>query len=230
MPTPASPVSLIVGASRGLGLGLVKELLSRGRRVIGTVRHLDRRTALHDLADASNGHLEIEAVDITAPYQIERLAEHLNGRAIDILMINSGVGEAGAADFAQAFHRVMTTNVLGAMGALRALSPLIAEEGAAAVMSSGLGSVAGNTTGGFEPYRSSKAALNQSLRSFAVEHAAAPWSVTAIAPGWVRTDMGGADAPLDVETSMRGVATVLEGRLGQRGCAFLDYKGDTVPW
>ena len=230
MPPQTSLVSLIVGASRGLGLGLAAELLARGRRVVGTVRHLDRRTGLHDLADASEGRLEIEAVDITAPYQIERLADHLKGRAVDILMINSGVGGVGADDFAQAFHRVMTTNVLGAMGALRALSSFVADDGAIAVMSSGLGSVSGNTTGGWEPYRASKAALNQSLRSFAAEQPTAPWSVTAVAPGWVRTDMGGADAPLDVETSMRGVATVLEGRLGQRGCAFLDYKGDTVPW
>jgi NAD(P)-dependent dehydrogenase (short-subunit alcohol dehydrogenase family) len=229
MPTDTN-ATLIVGASRGLGLGLARQLLARGRSVIGTVRHLDRRTGLHDLADASDGRLTVEAVDVTAPYQIDALRQKLGSRRLDILMINSGVGTPTVDDFAEAFHRVMETNVLGALGALRAFADLVVPDGAVAVMTSALGSIGANTSGGWEPYRSSKAALNQSLRSFAAEHAQEPWSVTAVHPGWVRTDMGGPDAPLDVETSTRGIADLLESRLGQRGCAFIDYKGDTVPW
>jgi NAD(P)-dependent dehydrogenase (short-subunit alcohol dehydrogenase family) len=222
--------SLVVGASRGLGLGLCARFLERGHPVIGTVRDNASGTGLHALRAASDERLEIETVDITDVEQIAALAPRLGDRRIDILMVNGGVAEQANPDFEQAFFQVMATNVLGAMNVVRAFSRLMADDGALAVMSSGLGSVAGNTSGGWEPYRSSKAALNQALRSFAAEHDDAPWSVTAIAPGWVRTDMGGAQAPLDVETSTRGVADVLEGRRGARGCAFLDYQGQVVPW
>jgi NAD(P)-dependent dehydrogenase (short-subunit alcohol dehydrogenase family) len=220
----------IVGASRGLGLGLAAEFLRRGARTIGTVRERAGGTGLHALLPAAGDRLDIETVDVTDVEGVAALRKRLDGRRLDILMVNSGVGENAPRDFEQAFFRIMTVNVLGVMNTVRALSDLMADKGALAVMSSGLGSVANNTTGGWEPYRASKAALNQSLRSFAAEHADAPWSVTAIDPGWVRTDMGGPAAPLDVETSCRGVADVLEGRLGQTGCAFLNYRGDSIPW
>jgi NAD(P)-dependent dehydrogenase (short-subunit alcohol dehydrogenase family) len=230
MPQTNDDASLIVGASRGLGLGLAKELLGRGRRVIGTVRRPGQRTGLHAFAEAAGGRLEIEQADITAPDQLRALRERLAGRTLDLLFVNAGTAEREVADFAQAFHQVMTTNVLGAMDAVRVLSDLVRPGGAVAAMSSGLGSVADNTAGGWEPYRSSKAALNQSLRSFAAETPDRPWSVTAVAPGWVRTDMGGEEAPLDVETSCRGVVDMLQTRMGPRDCAFRDYQGTTVPW
>jgi len=126
--------------------------------------------------------------------------------------------------------RAMATNALGAILAIKMLCHLVRAEGAIAAMSSGLGSISNNQEGRVEPYRSSKAALNQSLRSFAAEHADRSWSVTAIAPGWVQTDMGGPEAPLDVETSAKGIADVLESRLGARGVAFLDYRGESIPW
>jgi NAD(P)-dependent dehydrogenase (short-subunit alcohol dehydrogenase family) len=226
----AELVSLVVGASRGLGLGLAAELLRRGHSVIGTVRDAASGTGLKALEPTSQGRLEIEAVDVTDAEQIAALRRRLDGRRIDILMVNAGVGGDGSGDFQARFFRVMTINALGAMGAVRALADLVRDDGAVTAMSSVLGSIAANTSGGMEPYRASKAALNQLLRSFAAEHADAPWSVTAVHPGWVRTDLGGPRAPLDVETSVRGVADVLESRRGARGVAFLDYQGQTVPW
>jgi NAD(P)-dependent dehydrogenase (short-subunit alcohol dehydrogenase family) len=222
--------ALIVGASRGLGLGLAAELLKRGHHVIGTVRDDAGGSALHALGEGAEGRLRIETVDITDVEQIAALRQRLDGVRLDIAMVNAGVGDTGATDYEQSFFRIMTTNVLGAMTAVRTLSDLLADDGALAAMSSALGSIEANTTGGYEPYRSSKAALNQSLRSFAAEHADAPWSVTAVHPGWVRTDLGGPQAPLDVETSTRGVADVLESRRGARGCAFIDYRGESIPW
>jgi NAD(P)-dependent dehydrogenase (short-subunit alcohol dehydrogenase family) len=124
----------------------------------------------------------------------------------------------------------MKTNVGSALSTLNHLNDLVRHDGVVSVMSSGLGSISNNTAGGWEPYRSSKAALNQSLCSFAAEHSDMPWSLTAVAPGWVRTDMGGQDAPLDVETSTNGIATMLEGRMGKRGIAFMNYQGDVLPW
>ena len=221
---------LIVGASRGLGLGLADAFLARGRRVIGTVRDANPQTPLHDLAERSGGRLEIERVDVAAQPELAALRERLRDRRLGVLFVNAGVMEHEPADFAKAFMQAMAVNALGAITAIRLLSDLVVADGAIAAMSSGLGSIAGNESGHSEPYRSSKAALNQSLRSFAAEQAGKPWSVTAVAPGWVRTDMGGPQAPLDVETSARGIADVLESRCGARGIAFLNYQGETIPW
>jgi NAD(P)-dependent dehydrogenase (short-subunit alcohol dehydrogenase family) len=178
----------------------------------------------------ADGRLEIEAADVTDAEGIAALRRRLDGRRLDVLIVSSGVAGTDVPDFEAAFFRTMTVNVLGVMNVVRTLCDLMADKGALAVMSSGLGSVANNTSGGWEPYRASKAALNQSLRSFAAGHADAPWSITAVDPGWVRTDMGGPTAPLDVETSCRGVADVLEERRGKSGCAFLNHRGETIAW
>lgn len=221
--------ALIVGASRGLGYGLVQRFLERDWNVIATERPGSSRPDLRNLA-AHNPRLIVETVDIDREQQIKALSGRLAGRPIDLLMVNAGVSGDPDASFEQRLIAVMRTNVGGAMAAVRHLSPRVRTDGVVAVMSSELGSIADNTEGGWEPYRSSKAALNQSLRSFAAERQDTPWSLTAIAPGWVRTDMGGPDAILDVETSTNGVTDVLLARFSQRGLAFLNYRGETLPW
>ena len=130
------------------------------------------------------------------------------------------------------FVRVMVTNALGAMRCVEAFSPLVDARGTIAVMSSALGSISGNGpdgSPGWEVYRASKAALNMLLRSFAARHADKR-TIVAIAPGWSRTEMGGTDAPLEPEESIRGVLATLDGLYdsGKRG--FFDYKGQSVGW
>ncbi len=225
---PAASSTLIIGASRGLGLGLVRQFLARGRRVIATVRDASRPGPVAELAGADR--LRVESADVAIAESLMALRRRLEGETLDILMVNAGIGVTGREDFAEAFLACMRVNALGAMDAVKTLFDLVGEDGAVGVMSSQLGSIANNSSGGYEPYRASKAALNQSLRSFAAEHAQAKVSFTCLHPGWVQTDMGGPQAPLDVETSTRGVADVLERRLGQRGDAFLDYSGQTLPW
>ena len=95
-------------------------------------------------------------------------------------------------------------------------------------MSSILGSVGNNTTGRYEAYRASKAALNTLLRSYAVRHAAR--AVIAMHPGWVRTDMAGPDAALDVADSARGMVDAIDAHLGRPGCVYIDWQGQTIPW
>jgi NAD(P)-dependent dehydrogenase (short-subunit alcohol dehydrogenase family) len=145
-------------------------------------------------------------------------------------MINAGILGDESLTFEQRFLQVMKTNVVSVVAALRQLGELLRPDGVMAVMSSELGSIADNTKGGWEPYRSSKAALNQSLRSFIAEQLDVSWSLTAAAPGWVRTDIGGSNAPLDVETSTNGVVDMLETRFGKRGVAFMNYRGETLRW
>jgi NAD(P)-dependent dehydrogenase (short-subunit alcohol dehydrogenase family) len=225
---------LVVGASRGLGLGLVREYLRRGWRVIGTVRDGGRPGALHALAAEQPGRVEIETVDITRPEQVAALRARLDGRRIDLLFVNAGIsngpGETIATVSTEEFIRVMVTNALSPMRVVETLADLVPPRGTIAVMSSGLGSVANNDRGGWEVYRASKASLNTLMRSFAARHRDDPRTLLTIAPGWVRTDMGGPSAELDVETSIGGVADAIAARAGQPGLAYLDRTGRVVPW
>ncbi len=221
--------ALIIGASRGLGLGLAREYVRRGWRTIATVRDRANPGALAELGDA----VTVEAVDINHTGEVLALGERLAGTALDLLFVNAGVsngpdetvGEIGTDDFV----RVLTTNALSPLRVIEALSPLVAPQGTIAAMSSGLGSVANNDRGGWEVYRASKASLNTLLRSWALR-AGAQRTVLAVAPGWVRTDMGGPHAMLDVETSVGGMADTIAARAGQGGCSFVDYRNQPVAW
>jgi NAD(P)-dependent dehydrogenase (short-subunit alcohol dehydrogenase family) len=225
----AQQTALIVGASRGLGLGLAREYLGRGWQVIGTVRG-SSRTGLHDLACET---LAIENLDIDEADQIAALRQRLHGRALDLLFVNAGVtnepSERIGTVATETFVRVMRTNALSPMRVVETLAPLVTPHGTIAAMSSGLGSVANNRGGGWEVYRASKAALNMLMRSYAAR-AAGGRTLLLIAPGWVRTDMGGPSAGLDVETSTRGIAEVIARSAGHGGLQYLDYQGRTVPW
>jgi len=224
---------LIVGASRGLGYAMAEEFLARGWNVIGTVRGT-ARTLLHELSERSPGRVEIETVDITMPDQIGAMRSRLAARMFDALFVNAGVtnnpNETIADVATEEFIRVMVTNALSPMRVVEALSDLVTAEGLIGVMSSGQGSVSNNTMGHREVYRGSKAALNMFMRSFAARHSADRRTMVLMAPGWVRTKMGGPDGRLSIEESVPGIVSTLLAAQGEPGLHYLDYLGRPVPW
>ncbi|PTR32559.1 short-subunit dehydrogenase [Luteibacter sp. OK325] len=229
-----APIALILGASRGLGLALVEEYLHRDWHVVATVRS-ETPAALAALATASQGRLRIEHADIARGSDIDALRRTLDGTAFDLVFVNAGVmtqarDANGATISDEEFAHVMATNVLGPMRVLEAFESLVPRSGTLGVMSSGLGSIENNQDGAWTVYRASKAALNQMLRSFANTRRGDPRAVLAIAPGWVRTDMGGADAALSVEESIPRVVDVIEAHRGKAGAHYVNYQGQTLPW
>lgn len=227
--SPSQKTVLLIGASRGLGLAMAAEYLKRGWHVIATAR-ANSTGRLLQLA----GALEVETVDITIAGQVADLRARLAGRQIDVLFVNAGVKNDDRETIAdvstEEFIRVMVTNSLSPMRVIEAFQDLVRATGTIGVMSSGQGSVSNNVNGNYEVYRGSKAALNMFMRSFAARHASDSRTLLLMAPGWVRTDMGGPEARLSIEESIPGLLDTIEAHEGRSGLHYLDYLGRVVPW
>lgn len=228
---PDRKVALVVGASRGLGLGLAHAFVSRGWEVIATVRSAHGRGALETLA--GNGLVSIAHMDINKPEDLTALRKMLSARSLDVLFVNAGVAIdpsiAAETVSTQDFVDVMVTNALSPLRVIGALHDLVEPEGVVAAMSSDMGSINDNAGGGWEIYRASKAALNQMMKSFAIRKGDGRTYI-AMSPGWVRTEMGGNGAPLDIETSGAGIAETLIARSGAGGIHFVDFRNQPLAW
>jgi NAD(P)-dependent dehydrogenase (short-subunit alcohol dehydrogenase family) len=222
---------LIVGASRGLGLGLVAEHLKRGFDVIATVRKLADEAPLKALPGAAR--LTIHHADVTSDADIARLAADLPA-TLDVVFINAGIiGPKSVVDASAAeLENAMRTNVFGPVRLAHALLGQIREEtGVLALMSSRMGSIGEASSGHSEVYRATKAAQNSLARSLWLTKAQERGvTVLSIHPGWVKTEMGGQGADIDVETSVSGMADQLAANVGGNAHRFIDYSGQEIAW
>jgi NAD(P)-dependent dehydrogenase (short-subunit alcohol dehydrogenase family) len=224
--------ALIIGASRGLGHAIATEFFDRGWTVIGTVRDDTAHTPLHELAERSGGRVSVEQLDINDLDQLAHLRQRLADRQLELLFVNAGttnnqqtpIGAVPTEDFVE----VMVTNALSPMRVIEALDDLVSPTGLIGAMSSGQGSITNNTNGMREVYRGSKAALNMFMRSYAARQPER--ALILVAPGWIRTDLGGDEAPFTMEENVPKVLDVLVAHLGTRGLAYVDFRGQTVPW
>ena len=227
----------ISGANRGIGFELVRQLLARGDRVVAGCRQPGRALKLTELAAAHPGHLHIVPLDLDKERSIAAFAHEaaMIADSLDVLINGAGVlvsgercGELAAKTFADTFH----TNVIGPLLLTQALTPRLAQGKRPRVIniSSELGSLA-DTTGFHTPsYAISKAGLNMVTRLLAAELRAQDIAVISLHPGWVRTDMGGASAPLGVAESVAGILRVVDALAPADSGRFLDHRGEPLAW
>jgi NAD(P)-dependent dehydrogenase (short-subunit alcohol dehydrogenase family) len=228
---------LVTGANRGLGLEFTRQLLERGERVIATCRHPGKALALTSLAAAHPGHLHVLPLDLDKERSIAEAAREaaLISESLDILINNAGVlipGERYGELAAKALNETFASNVTGPVLLTQALSPLLEKGKNAKVMSlsSRLGSVAISSSFGTPSYAISKAALNMAMRQLAAALAPHQITVFCVSPGWVRTDMGGAGAPLSAQESVAALLKVLDGVSAADSGRFIDTEGANIPW
>ncbi|MGB0135346.1 SDR family oxidoreductase [Dokdonella sp.] len=228
---------LITGANRGIGLEFIRQLLARGDRVIAACRHTARASELNQLSGEYPGHLKVLPLDVAEPRSIDELVREIGMLeiVIDVLINNAGVltpGEAFGEVEAKALDQAFTTNAQGPFLLTQSLATRLAEKAKVVSISSGLGSIARTQRFGTPSYNISKAALNMAVRLLGHALADRGIAVLALSPGWVRTEMGGDKADLDVTESVANMLKVIDGlefdpnTIGQ----FLGNTGEPVPW
>jgi len=220
-------LALVIGASRGIGLELVRQYLADGWRVIATARRKEEVAMLAEMG------AEAHKLDVTNVEAVAGMGWKLDGEELDVAILNAGVYGPRTDGFPMQtdFDAVMHINVLGAMRLLPIIAPLVcAARGKLAVMSSRMGSLSERQGSSGSLYRASKAALNSVLIDTA--HQFGPQGATCVAlhPGWVRTDMGGPGAALSVEESVRGLRKVLAELPASEQAVYRDYDGSPIGW
>jgi NAD(P)-dependent dehydrogenase (short-subunit alcohol dehydrogenase family) len=226
VPGPAMKV-LVIGASRGIGLELVRQYRADGADVSASARD---DAGLARLAALGAAALRLDVADAASA---SGLARAIDGAAFDVAIVNAGVygpRSAGLDTPTEAdFDQVMHTNVLGAMRVLPQVAEALAQDARLAVVSSRMGSIGARGSPSGWLYRASKAALNSVLKdcSLALQGRA---RCVALHPGWVRTDMGGAGADIDVADSAAGIRRTLAALRPADNGGFFNFDGSPIPW
>jgi NAD(P)-dependent dehydrogenase (short-subunit alcohol dehydrogenase family) len=230
------PTALITGTNRGIGLELVRQYASDGWQVFATCRDPERAPDLLRLSQDSRGLVTVLPLDVSNQKQIETLSRQLGSVEIDLLFNNAGVygptdSEFGNSDV-ERWMEALRINTVAPMKIMEAFVDQVAASKLRLIanMSSKMGSMADNGSGGSYIYRSTKAALNAVVVSAAHDLKARGITAVAMHPGWVRTDMGGPNGEISVEQSAAALRRILaEVNLGDSG-KFFDIDGSLIPW
>jgi NAD(P)-dependent dehydrogenase (short-subunit alcohol dehydrogenase family) len=230
------PSALITGANRGLGLEFARQYLDDGWQVYAACRDPKSASELRRLADASDHKLRTIALDVTDSTSVKAAAAELEGRAIDVLINNAGVGgprgqSIGNIEY-ETWARVLDVNTLGPMRVAEAFVDNVArsERKLIVTITSGMGSIADNTSGGAFAYRSSKAAVNMVMRSLAIDLAPRGITCVVVNPGWVQTDMGGPHATLAATDSVTRLRRLIDSLGSAQSGKFFNYDGREYAW
>jgi NAD(P)-dependent dehydrogenase (short-subunit alcohol dehydrogenase family) len=227
---------LITGANRGLGFEFARQYLADGWQVYAACRDPNSASELRQLADARDNKPRILALDVTNSASVKAAAAALDGQAIDLLLNNAGVMGArgqtiGHIDY-EAWAKVLDANTMGPMRVSEAFVDHVARSKRKLIvtLTSGMGSLADNTSGGSIAYRSSKAAVNMVMRSLAIDLAPRGITCVVVNPGWVRTDMGGSHATLTPAESVGRLRSLIETLGPAQSGEFFNYNGRKYAW
>lgn len=227
---------LITGANRGIGLEFCKQYVNQGWEVIACCRDPKQAVELNKLC-AENSAIKTFAMDVLNRVGINNLANELTDLTVDLLIANAGIyGDSSEHTFGNLNYsdwiKTLETNVLGAVKVIEAFMPNLirSQKPRVAVISSQMGSIADNGSGGSILYRSSKAALNAAMKSLAIDLQIDRVGVLVFHPGWVQTDMGGSSALIDTKTSVTGMAKQIENFKMSKTGAFIKYDGTPLEW
>lgn len=227
---------LVTGASRGIGLEFVRQYAQEGWRVHAGARSPENAHELMKLAAEHRDRIQVHPLDVTNGRHIAMLAATLADTPIDLLVNNAGVYGGDHQEFGEtdeaAWLDCLRTNVIAPMKIMEALVDRVAasKRKVIATLSSKMGSMADNGSGGSYHYRSAKAAVNAVMVSAAID--LAPRGITAVVlhPGWVRTEMGGPGAEITTTTSVERLRRILDGLTPQDAGSFFDVDGSIIPW
>lgn len=226
------PTCLITGANKGLGLEFTKQYAAEGWKVISTCRQLENAYALTGL----EGDIHRHELDVSDFARVEALGNKLREEPIDLLINNAGVYGPRTVphhgvDFA-AWAEVLRVNTMAPLKLTAVFEPHVAKSQLkrVVVITSKMGSISDNTSGGSYIYRSSKAALNAIMKSLAVDLQPKGIAVAAIHPGWVRTDIGGPNAKIDASESVAGMRQVIDDLYVEDTGRFINYDGTDIGW
>lgn len=226
---------LITGSNRGIGLEMVRQFCADGWRVLATCRGLACAETLKALK-TNHANLEVLPLDVTDYRQMALLAQQLRDQPIDILLNNAGYYGPDGTLFGRVdveeWRKVLEANTIAPYKMAESFCDQVAasKHKLMAVLSSKVGSIADNTSGGGYIYRSSKTAVNQVVKSLSIDLRERGISVIALHPGWVQTDMGGPDALISARESVAGLKRVLLGATLENSGHFINYDGSEIPW
>ncbi len=227
----------ITGANRGIGLELTRRSLERGDRVFAACRSPENAAQLNHLQERHSDRLLVLPLDVTSGLAITSAVATVQGLSdhLDILFNNAGVaGDESPLGRVEASELLDTyaTNAVAPLMIAQACLPLLrrGERPVIANVTSRMGSIADNSSGGYYGYRASKAALNMLNASLALDLAGQGIIAVVLHPGWVRTDMGGSGASLSVEESVVGLLKVVDGLQAADSGRFFAWDGEEIPW